>query len=238
MSFGRVGLTHRLSNGIRSIVSISLALLAALVVGGCTSNSAHVTLAGDQGKTVYAQSFAHAYIASPHAGEYDVILMQDSQPKPKTNYNPVDYVKSMMPGAAAKTNKPLEPMSSAELRQIVHIHIFWQADTGTVARDGVVTNAAINWYMIAHEASDHPEVLQYEGAGVVTLDAGRQSTSVEIRDGTMKKTQLLGGMKDPLGPSHLNGVVKAEHNAQIVRDVLADLKARRTGQSVALGTIR
>ena len=218
----RVGFAHHLLRGVKKVVGKAHpTLLLTLLLCGCATSKGQVTLRGVEGRSVYAQSFSHAYITSGHDGEYDVILMQDSQvARPQSG------------------NSPLQPMTGAELRQIVHIHVFWQADGGSVAKDGVVTNAAINWYMIAHEASERPEVLRYEGAGVVMLDEGRKSTSVEIRDGMMKKTQIRGSLKDPLGPSHLSGVVKAEQNTQLVRDLLADLKARNSSGSVALGGIR
>jgi len=225
MLSNRVGLAHCL-------------LIGAMFLGGCTSGTGKVTLQGDQGSTLYSQSFAHAYISSEHSGEYDVVLMQDAQQKDKSSKSAMEFIKTFMPGYKENPNAPLQPMTGAELRQIVHIHVFWQADGGTVAKDGVVTNAAINWYMIAYEATEHPEVLRYEGAGVVILDEGRKSTSVAIRDGIMKKTQVQGGLKDPLGPSHLNGVVQAEHNPQFVRDILADLKARNATKSVAMGVSR
>lgn len=205
----------------RAGFALALVVLA-VAAGGCTSSKANVSMRCVEGRTIYAQSFSHAYIGSEHAGEYDVILTQDA-PRPKPTGK----------------NAPLQPMTGAELRQIVHIHVFWQADGGSVAKDGVVTNAAIDWYMIADEASDHPQVLRYEGAGVVTVDEGRKATSVVIRDGSMKKAEAGGGLKDPLGPSVLTGSIKAQHNPQLVRDMLADLKTRNLrGGGMAMSQIR
>lgn len=238
MQSSRVGFARRVFGGMGKTVGIAHPTLLVLLLAGCASSSGKVTMKCVEGRNVFAQSFKHAYISSEHAGEYDVVLMQDSQTQAEGNKGAMAFFKSLMPMGKENKNPPLQPMSGAELRQIVHIHVFWQADGGTVARDGVVTNAAINWYMIAYEASDHPEILRYEGAGVVTLDEGRKTTSVAIKDGTMKQTQLQGNLRDPLGPSHLTGVVNAEQNPQLVRDILADLKARKTGSSVAMGGIK
>ena len=195
---------------------LSFALVVLCMVG-CSASKGKVTLHGDESRTVYAQTFNQAYISNVREGEYDVLLIQDPQ----------------MSKAESKGNKPLQPMAAAALRQMVHIHVFWQAEGGSVAKDGVVTNAAIDWYVIAREASDHPEILHYEGAGYVLLDEGKKVTSVEIRDGTMKKTDLRGDLKDPLGPSRLTGKVKAQRNGPLVRSTLSDLKAQmatfRTG---------
>src|SRR2546421_4401862 len=194
----------------RQLVGVAHALLVVLLLVGCSASKGKVTIRGNEGRTLYAQSFNQAYISSSHDGEYDVILIQEPQAS-KTS---------------PRANKPLQPVPSAGLRQIVHIHVFWQAGGGSVAKDGVVTNAAIDWYVISHEASDRPQVLHYEGAGYVMLDEGRKTTSVEIRDGTMKKTEIRGDLRDPLGPAHLTGVVKAQRNSQFVRETIIDLKAR------------
>jgi hypothetical protein len=198
--------------------------LAILVLGlvGCSASKGKVTLHGNEGRTLYAQSFNQAYISSSHDGEYDVILIQEPQAS-KTS---------------PRANKPLQPVSSAGLRQIVHIHVFWQAQGGSVARDGVVTNAAIDWYVIGHGISDRPEVLHYEWAGYVMLDEGRKTTAVDIRDGSMKKTEISGDLKDPIGPAHLYGAVKAQRNSQLVRDTIFDLKARTATAKTAVSVIR
>jgi hypothetical protein len=200
---------------------LSLAMLIFCIVG-CSASKGKVTLHGDQARTIYAQSFNQAYISSSHDGEYDVLLIQDPQTS-KT---------------ASRGTKALQPVAAAALRQMVHIHVFWQAQGGSVAKDGVVTNAAIDWYVIAHEASDRPEILHYEGAGYVLLDEGRKGTSVEIRDGSMKKTDLRGDLKDPLGPSRLSGTVKAKRNSQFVRSTLSDLRAQMATFKTAVSEAR
>jgi hypothetical protein len=203
--------------GLRALSVVALLGL----LGGCSASKGKVTLEGDTdaGRTLFAQSFNKAYISKSHDGEYDVILMQDPQ---------------VSKNAAKGGNRPLQPLAAASLRQIVHIHVFWRGDGGSVARDGVVTNSAIDWYVIAHEASDRPEVLRYEGAGYVLLNPGRNGTSVEIRDGSMKKTESHGDLRDPLGPARLTGTVKAQQNSQFVRDTLEDLKSQTATAKTAV----
>jgi hypothetical protein len=193
-----------------AIRRLSYALVALCMVG-CSASKGKVTLHGEQARTIYAQSFNQAYISGSHDGEYDVLLIQDPQTSKTTSRG---------------GSKALQPVAAAALRQMVHIHVFWQAQGGSVAKDGVMTNAAIDWYVIAHEASDRPEILHYEGAGYVMLDEGGKTTSVEIRDGSMKKIDLRGDLKDPLGPSRLSGTVKAQRNSPLVRSTLSDLKAQ------------
>ena len=206
----------------------SLALLTlTLLLTGCSASKGRVTARADEGHTLLAQSFNNAYIASNHAGEYDVVLVQDPQAKPPASTAKKTW-KSLLTVGSTPTASPLQPMTANHLKQVIHIHVFWQAQGGSVARDGLVTNAAIDWYVIADQESDHPDVLHYEGAGYVLLDAGARGTDVEIRDGSMKKTDGVTALTDPLGPANLKGKVRAQRNPQLVRDTLADLKSQLT----------
>lgn len=192
--------------GQSALIALGLAFLA----GGCGSGGpGKLTLDAQESHQLYAQDFAEAYITSSRDGEYDIVLLQES----------IDRSKPFSTGG-----KPLQPVGHTDLRQLVHIHIFWQATGGSVAKDGVVTNATISWYLIGREGGDRPEVLRYEGAGYVMLDEGKKTTRVQIRDGQMRRTQMQGGMRDPLGPSRLTGGVVAKRDGQVVREILADLK--------------
>jgi hypothetical protein len=215
------------SNRYMGRTGFVLALASFVLTGGCSASKGKVTLRGDENRTLYAQSFDQAWITASHDGEYDVILIQDAA----TNAPKKDGLSSLwppqLPGLTKKNdNKPLQPLEASTLRQIVHIHVFWQAAGGSVAKDGVVTNAAIDWYVLNHESTDHPELLHYQGAGYVVLDEGKKSTSVDIRDGSMRKNAVRGDLKDPVGPAQLKGTVKAQRNSQLVRDTIADLKAQ------------
>jgi hypothetical protein len=207
------------------------------LLSGCAGNRADLTIRSDAGQAAYAQGFSKAYITGNHNGEYDLVLIQDP-PAAASNASAHKAWPLQWPGSGSDSNKPLQPLDTADLRQIVHVHVFWQAQGGSVARDGVVTNAAIDWYVIAHDQSDRPDMLHYEGAGYVLLDEGNKTTSVEIRDGTMKQTQVTSGLKDPLGPAKLHGTIKAQRNSQIVRDTLADLKAQTAGARTTVSQIR
>jgi hypothetical protein len=214
------------------LVRLLLGIVAlTLTVSGCSSSKGSVTVRGDETRATLAQSFNGAYISSSHDGEYDVILVQDphdndaGKPTEKTKWS-LKRLTELWPGSS-ETSKPLEPLTTTSLRQVVHLHVFWQGNGGSVARDGVVTNASIHWYVINHGASDRPEILQYSGAGYVLLDEGRNGvTNVRIRDGMMKVASVQGDLQDPIGPSRLNGTVKAQRNSQLVRDTIADLRAQ------------
>ena len=50
----------------------------------------------------------------------------------------------------------------------------------------------------------------------------------------MKKTEISGDLKDPIGPARLYGEVKAQRNSQLVRDTILDLKARTATAKTAV----
>jgi hypothetical protein len=221
----------RLKNLTRATsIALALALLT-----GCASNRGRITVRGEENRTVLAQNFNEAYISPGHAGEYDIVLVQD--PKPKSPKEPRKLWAVAWPGLSAPSPRPLQPIGQDHVKQVVHLHVFWQAQGGSVARDGVVTNAAIDWYVFANADTDHAELIHYDGAGYVLLDEGRTGTTIEIRDGSMKKAEST-GLADPLGPALLRGKVKAQRNSQLVRDALADLKSRTTAPTTAVSENR
>jgi len=209
----------------RSAASGWLALSAALLLAaGCSSaHKGRLTLEGDESRTFYAQNFDLAYISGSRQGEYDLILMQDP---------------ALVSSGKAGLNKPLQPLNGGELRQVVHVHVLWQASGGSVAKDGVVTNATIDWYVLGSATGDRQEVLRYQGAGYVLLDEGRKATKVVIRDGTIRMSELNGDLRDPIGPARLTGTVKATRNSEYVRGLLADLRAQTAGQKTAVSEAR
>ena len=72
-------------------------------------------------------------------------------------------------------------------------------------------------------------------AGYVVLDEGRKSTTVDIRDGAMKKRDATSAMIDPIGPAKLVGKVSALRDTQAVNNLLSDLKAHTpTGDAVSV----
>jgi hypothetical protein len=221
----------RLTNLTRAAsIALALGLLA-----GCSPSRGRVTVRGEESRTVLAQNFNEAYISAGRAGEYDIVLVQD--PKPKPQQSGKKFWAVQWPGRSTAGPRPLQPIGQDQVKQVVHLHVFWQAQGGSVARDGVVTNAAIDWYVLANPDTDHAESIHYDGAGYVLLNEGRGGTTIEIRDGSMKKAEST-GLADPIGPSLLQGKVKAQRNTQFVRDTLADLKSRTTPAATAVSENR
>lgn len=222
------------------LTTLALLVLTALAFlsGGCSSDRGNLTMSGDQTRTVLAQSFNQAYISSSRQGEFDIVLVDQHASKPAPRPLGAALKDALKNPFKEFKPAPLVPDSVAQLKQVVHIHVFWQASGGSVAKDGVVTNAAIDWYVIGRESSDQPEVLRYEGAGYVILDEGKKNTSVEIRDGSMRRTEVRGGLVDPIGPARLAGKVSAQRNSQFVQDLLADLKSQTAAAKTTVSHAR
>lgn len=220
---------------LTTLALLLLTLLAGAFLGGCSSaHRGNLTMSGEQTHAVLAQSFKQAYISSGKGGEFDVILVDQSAPKPPPRPLGAALKDALKNPFREVKPDPLQPDAAAQLKQVVHIHVFWQAGGGSVAKDGVVTNAAIDWYVIGHESSDRSEVLHYEGAGYVMLDEGKNSTKVEIRDGTLRRAELRGALQDPIGPSKLVGRVDAQRNTQAVRDYIDSLRDNKAAARTAL----
>jgi hypothetical protein len=200
----------------RSVVPSGWFALVLVLAGGCSSaNKGNLTLQGDESQTLFAQSFNQAYISGSREGEYDLILLQDPA----------------MAKQPEKGNKPLQPLNGGDLRQIVHVHVYWQASGGSVTKDGVVTNATIDWFVLGSPTTDRKEVLRYQGAGYVLLDEGKKVTKVVIRDGTIRMSEMSPAMRDPIGPAKLSGTIKATRNTEYVRGLLADLRAQTASET-------
>ena len=217
------------------IRTMSLCAVLALASVGCSSaNKGTLTVTGQEPRQLLAQSFDHAFIRSSQAGEYDVVMFQEGDGAAKSGPGWMSWGKSawaaVWPWAKKEGLEPIKPLGEAEFRQVVHVHVLWQANGGSVAKDGVLTNAAIDWYVIGHSSpGSAAELIRYQGAGYVILDEGNRSTTVDIRDGLMRKTDATGELNDPIGPARLVGKVSAQPNREAVANVLAELKAQMVG---------
>jgi hypothetical protein len=190
-----------------------------------------LTIEGEQSRRVYKQSFDQAYIGrSPGAdGEYDVVLLQQPQKSPTVRQKERQKWDWSLGLTGAPKAKPLHPVNGAdELQQVVHIHVFWKGQGGSVARDGMVTNSAIDWYVIGHGSPERRQLIKYEGAAYVLMKERAGAAGLDLRDGRMRKKESIGFLSDPIGNARLFGSIDAVHNDQIVRSLLAELENQTT----------
>jgi hypothetical protein len=207
-------------------------LLLALAGVACSSDRGDLTVRGEESRTLYAQSFDEAYVGHRGDGEYDIMLVQRAKRSDRSSKR---SWKASLGLTGAPPAAPLQPIEPAQvLQQVVHIHVFWKGNGGSVARDGVVTNSTLDWYVIGDATSDGPQWLQYEGAAYVLINEHGKSAAIDIRDGRMRKKGSTGALRDPIGPATLAGSVEAVRNDAIVQQMLAELSAQ-TSPRTAVG---
>lgn len=159
------------------------------------------------------ENFPSAYITSNHAGEYDILLVNDT----------------IRSAPAAKRKKPLKPVAEPPIQQAIHIHVFWRPTNGAMVRESSITNAIVHWYVFSPDGSKRHDMLHYEGAAFVKLDSSGSYTTVTIADGEIFPKELRGGLKDPVGKSRITGSVTAVRSNSRVKELLASLDDRIAG---------
>jgi len=121
-------------------------------------------------------------------------------------------------------------MPLAPLQQVMHIHVYWHAMTGIKSNPAAV-NASIDWYVLGSGSGD--DVVLYEGAGLVEVDATGDRREVDIKDGDVKPKIVRGNIQDPIGHANLSGYATAKMNDARVKDTLAQMQQQIQGQQAA-----
>ena len=125
-----------------------------------------------------------------------------------------------------------------DVRQVMHVKVLWRPSRGTKQSHPSYTNAGLHWYVMNHNGSDAPDVLEYTGAGFVVLSnsplakGGADGTRVTIRNATLKPVETPGAattMKDPVGPAKLTGSFVAKRSPKRVNDLLAEVRSATDG---------
>jgi hypothetical protein len=187
-------------SGFRFLLRSILPILAAVILGGCSSDQGNLHLLSLDQKHEFSQAFTRAYLDRNDAGDADIVLVQDNPSQPQ------------------RLDGCLMP------RQLVHIRVFWTPMSGVKADHPANTNASIHWCFICDDAN-RSGVIEYCGSGLVELDDSSSGASVRIRKAWMKERCHRGQLVDPLGPSILDGSFHAEHDPAQVRTIMARIKA-------------
>jgi hypothetical protein len=184
-------------------------LFAILIIGvvltgtglGCAgSKQSRLRLQSLQSGKHFSQKFPQTYFSETSDGEYEIVLIDD--------------------GAPAATPKqgdaPLPPEQSAPLRQVVHVRVYWRPPTGTRPDHPSATNAAIDWYVTPGSGTMTEDRLHYQGAGFVQIFPKGDTAKVFIRGAQLAPVEATGEMRDPLGPTMLEGSIIARRNDTMV----------------------
>ena len=158
---------------------------------------------------MYRQQFTSCYMLRQPAGDYHFVLVADGVQIPKDR-----------PAGA-----PLEPAKTAPLRQLVHVHVFWRPRKGAKPDNPSSTNAAVDWYFIAHAGLPDQSVVHYAGSGFVSLGVSSKSAAVHVRSVAIEPGPIVGNLRDALGSGNVSGDFVALHDPGEVRDLLREIQS-------------
>jgi hypothetical protein len=110
------------------------------------------------------------------------------------------------------------------IRQVMHVKILWRPQRGTKQGHPSYTNAGLHWYVFDESKNGSADMLEYTGAGFVSLSDSPVGTEVKIRNATVKPVaRASASLNDPIGPAHLTGSFFAKKSKARVQELLAEV---------------
>jgi hypothetical protein len=110
-----------------------------------------------------------------------------------------------------------------DLKQVMHIRVLWSPGPGLRTDQPAATNAAITWYI--YSSGNQQDIVEYTGTGLVEVDRDGDTTTVEIRNASLRPSLTSGSLRDPIGPSRFEGTVVARTDKRKVEEILTGVKA-------------
>ena len=184
-------------------------LAMGMFAGGCLfspDRSRQITLEPQSRKIEYHYDFDQAYAAPSTGGGYDLVLTSGLE----LNSGP--------------TFPRVHPAAIPSTSQMLHIHLSWIPSSGAKIDHPAAANSTIRWQIFHGEPSTTPSRALYTGTGFVALKLGGDQSEFDIRGVALKLHGLQGDMRDPLGPSRVSGVIMAQNNEPVVRELLRKLE--------------
>ena len=200
-------------NHLRQLVILAAALVAAV---GCSgSRSGELILTPDQTNRKLSQKFTEAYATQNEDGSFEFVLIADDPDRQnrEKNHN------RNAPGA------PLEPADVSPLRQLVHVKIPWLPERGNIS-ETIVSNAAVDWYILSDLPDRQQDLIQYTGAGFGLAYPSAKTIDLNLKSAKLKPQVVRGGLTDPLGRFQIAGDVRARRDPGKVRDLVNDARGR------------
>lgn len=198
-------------------IAIATILISSAIVfsSGCARIPSGVNVVSLTDKHSFNEAYPAAFISRGAGGDLHIVLLKDA-----TTRSPLTV------------NGPLQPLALSDIRQLLHIHIFWRPMRGTKPDNPSATNAAIDWYLVRAGADGQITGLaHYEGAGLVTASIADDAAGVIIRSGALRPTRVEGDMTDPIGPLNITGRFDVLYHPSAVNDVLNELQKLNDGMA-------
>jgi hypothetical protein len=114
----------------------------------------------------------------------------------------------------------------------MYVKVLWRPQAGTKQGHPSYTNASLKWYVFCDStegnanAAGGPNVLEYTGAGFVSLSDSALGTKVNIRNATqLPVASPACTLNDPVGPAKLTGTFTATRSPERVTELLTQLDA-------------
>jgi hypothetical protein len=193
-------------------------LFLAVGCAGSVPEGVHVVSQRDK-HTTLSEKFPARFINRGDGGDYHVVLLKDRAP-----------VKQTLESPPKKPGAPVAPLDLAAVRQVLHVHVFWNPMRGAKPDNPSATNAALDWYLVRAGTDGRVTgIAHYQGAGFVTTEVDGDSAGVVIRNAALKPTRVEGDIVDPIGPLILTGRFDAKYHPSLVDQTLAQIDQLKTG---------
>ena len=209
---------HASRLSVRALLAATAPLLLLVVAGapmGCARGGAELRLTSLEKNAAYLQSFSNAYVSKAGNGGSEIVLINEQSVRGTPGTEAGDAV----PAAAGS--------ATTAVRQVMHLRILWKPQRGAKQSHPSYTNAGLHWYVFTQPAAGGaaPDVLEYRGAGFVTLAETAAGTEVTIKNATVKPVGTpSGSLTDPVGPARLTGTFLAKQSPKRVNALLAEVK--------------
>lgn len=216
---------------VRALLAAAAPLLVLLIGAGplaCARGGAELRLTSIEKNAAYLQTFSNAYVSKAGNGGAEIVLIEDQSVRGAADAG--DAVPAASDAAAPTA-----------VRQVMHLKILWKPQRGAKQSHPSYTNAGLHWYVFTQPAASGaaPDVLEYRGAGFVTLTETAAGTEVTIKHATVKPVGTpRGSLTDPVGPARLTGTFLAKQSPKRVNALLAEVKTAVDGAVIPQASAR
>ncbi|MCS7033168.1 MAG: hypothetical protein NZ561_04130 [Phycisphaerae bacterium] len=178
-------------------------LLTIPLASGCaTRPAAGIRLHRLEDSHRLTQSFSNAYFSSAQQGAYDIVLVEQTEPK----------------NAPRDSRKPTSPLASP-LTHVMHVRVLWKPKKAIRADSPTATNASVNWSVMTADGTSR---IDYEGVGFANVyREGEDRILVRLSNVVIRPSGKSEGLGDPIGTSRLVASFKAQRDPRMVRSMLA-----------------
>jgi len=120
---------------------------------------------------------------------------------------------------------------TCNLREIMHIRVLWAPGGPMKVGGPASTNATIHWYVFTDDPR-RPAMIEYSGTGLVLLDPSDDTTTVKVRNASLKPVSTEGRLNDPIGATRFEAKFVAANDPQKVGDLLSEIKVTLASAAV------